>query len=114
MRRTVLFALLALGTAANAQDGAAVQFVNLTASAITSLKLSPAGKSEWSSDRVETGGGSVAYNKRVDVADAEPGAYDVKFRDSLHRECLMKNVGLTAGKVIQIEERSLVGHCNMF
>lgn len=114
MRRTVLLALLALGTAANAQDGGTIQFVNLTASAITSLKLSPAGKSEWGSNQVENSGGGVAYNKQLDVANAKPGAHDVKFRDGLHRECVMRNIDLAVGKVIEIEERKLVGLCSMF
>ena len=44
---------------------------------------------------------------------AQPGLYDVKFRDKLHRECVLKNIDLKNNSVISIEEKKLVGHCRL-
>jgi hypothetical protein len=110
MKRTAALALLFLCASAYAQDGGSVGFVNLTASEITSIKLSPAGKQEWGENRREE---SVGYNKQLTRTDVEPGVYDVKFRDKLHRECVLKNVDIKDNAVISIEEKKLVGHCRL-
>ncbi len=57
--------------------------------------------------------GSTGYNKPVMIADVEPGVYDVKFRDKLNRECVLKNVALKSNATISIEEKKLVGHCKL-
>jgi hypothetical protein len=114
MLKSVSLAFLALCASAYAQDGAGVGFINLTASEITSLKLSPTGKAEWTENqRDEARGETIGYNKRMTVTDVEPGAYDVKFRDKLHRECVLKNVEIGSSTVVSIEEKKLVGHCRL-
>jgi hypothetical protein len=112
MLRMASLALTLLCASAYAQDGGNVGFLNMTASEITSLKLSPAGKQEWGENQGKERGG-VGYNKRWTVPDVEPGLYDVKFRDKLHRECVLKNVDIRDNAVISIEERKLVGHCRL-
>ncbi len=114
MLRMASLALLLLTASAYAQDAGRVAFINLTASEILSLKLSPAGKEEWTENRRdEARDGTIGYKKRLTVADVEPGAYDVKFRDKLHRECVLKNIDINASTVFSIEERKLVGHCRL-
>ena len=114
MLRITSLALVILWTGAYAQHISGIEFRNLTASAITSLKLSPAGKQEWGENQCENCSGSFAYNGRLKVSDVEPGVYDVKFRDNLHRECVLKNIDLRADRAISIEEKKLVGLCQMF
>ena len=75
MKRTASLALLFLCASAYARDGSSVGFLNLTASEITSLKLSPAGKQEWGESRGDAGAGGIGYNKRFTVADVEPAAH---------------------------------------
>jgi hypothetical protein len=107
-------AFLAFCASAFAEDATGVGFLNLTASEITSLKLSPAGKAEWGENRRdEARDGAIGYNKRLTVTDVEPGVYDVKFRDKLHRECVLTNIDIQDNAVISIEERKLVGHCRL-
>jgi hypothetical protein len=113
MLRMASLALMFLCASAYAQDGGSVGFLNLTASEIMSLKLSPAGKQEWGENRGKESGVGVGYNKRLTVMDVEAGLYDVKFRDKLHRECVLKNIDIRDNAVISIEERKLVGHCRL-
>jgi hypothetical protein len=116
MLKMVSLAFLAFCAPASAQDGsgAGAGFINLTASEITSLKLSPAGKAEWTENqRDETRGETIGYNRRMTVANVEPGVYDVKFRDKLRRECVLKNIDIGANTVVSIEEKKLVGHCRL-
>lgn len=113
MMKAASLALLFLCASAYAQDKSSVSFLNLTASEITTLKLSHAGKQEWGENRRDQASGGVGYNKRVTVADVEPGLYDVKFRDKLNRECVLKNIDVKDNAVISIEEKKLVGHCRL-
>lgn len=138
MLKMVSLALLTSCAAAYAQDAGSVRFLNLTASEITSLKLSPVAKRqpvnkqdlENKQDLLAEQGyegkeekpvtpqpkehlGSVGYNKPLAIANVEPGVYDVKFRDKLNRECVLKNVALKGNATISIEEKKLVGHCKL-
>jgi hypothetical protein len=113
MMRTVSLALLFLCGSAYAQEGGSVGFLNLTASEITSIKLSPVHKQEERENKGKETSGAVGYNKRMTVTDIEPGLYDVKFRDKLHRECVLKNIDIKDNAVISIEEKKLVGHCRL-
>ncbi len=114
MLRMASLAFLALCASATAQDATGVGFLNLTASEITSLKLSPAGKQAWGENqRAESRDGAIGYNKRLTVTDVEPGVYDLKFRDKLHRECVLRDIAIKDNAVISIEEKKLVGHCRL-
>ena len=110
-----LATLFVLPNVSNAAEGKGIRFWNLTAATITSLQLSPAGKMEWGPNQCENDKDrSVDHDERLKIMGIEPGVYDVKFRDALHRECVIKNVDIKAGGIFSIEEKKLVGSCTMF
>ena len=112
---TLLLTIFILPNIVNAAEGKGVRFWNLTAATITSLQLSPAGKNEWGQNQTENDKDrSVDHDERLKITGVEPGVYDVKFRDNLHRECVIKNIGIKADGVFSIEEKQLVGFCHMF
>lgn len=131
MLKMVSLALLTSCAAAYAQDAASVRFLNLTASEITSLKLLPVSKPQPAkkqdledmqvlaeqekpaAQQPKEHVGSVGYNKPLAIANVEPGVYDVKFRDKLNRECVLKNFAVRSNATISIEEKKLVGHCKL-
>ena len=45
------------------------------------------------------------------ITGAQPGVYDVKFRDDQHRECVIKNIDIKADGIFSIEENKLAGLC---
>ncbi len=101
-----------------------VRFWNLTAATITSLQLSPVakkeqlspvGKKEWGLNQCDNDKDhTVDHDERLNITGVEPGVYNVKFRDNLHRECVLKNIDIKDNKVFSIEEKKLVGFCTMF
>lgn len=116
MRRilTALLPVFIISTAAQAEEGKGIRFWNLTASTITSLKLSPAGQKAWGANQVQNDrDGGVDYDERLKITGVEPGLYDVKFHDKLARECIQKNISIKANEVFSIHEKSLPGTCTL-
>jgi hypothetical protein len=112
---TILVTIFILPNVSNAAEGKGIRFWNLTAATITSLQLSPAGKSEWGQNQTDNDKDhSVDHDERLKIAGIEPGIYDVKFRDNLHRECVIKKIDIKADGIFSIEEKKLVGFCHMF
>ena len=72
-------------------------------------------KKEWGPNQCENDkDGSVDHDERLKITGVEPGTYDVKFRDNLHRECVIKNIDIKTDGIFSIEEKKLVGFCHMF
>ncbi len=107
--------ILVLPNVCSGAEGKGIRFWNLTAATITSLQLSPAGKQEWGPNQCDNDKDrSVDHDERLKITGVEPGIYDVKFRDNLHRECLIRNIDIKADGVFSIEEKKLVSYCHMF
>ena len=84
------------------------QFWNLTADTITSLQLSPPGKSEWGRNQADNDRDhTVDHDERLKITDTEAGIYDVKFADKSGRTCVVPNVQIKAGAIFAIEEKQL-------
>jgi hypothetical protein len=110
-----LVTIFVLPDVSNAAEGKGIRFWNLTAATITSLQLSPAGKGEWGRNQTENDKDhTVDHDERLKITGIEPGVYDVKFRDNLHRECVIKNIDIKADGIFSIEENKLAGFCHMF
>ena len=110
-----LAAIFILPNVSNAAEEKGIRFWNLTAATITNLQLSPAGKNNWGPNQTENDKDrSVDHDERLKITGIEPGVYDVKFRDNLHRECLIKNIDIKTDGIFSIEEKKLVGFCHMF
>ena len=111
----IMITIFILPNVLNAAEGKGIRFWNLTASTITNLQLSPAGKSDWGANQCENDKDrSVDHDERLKIMGVEPGVYDVKFRDNLHRECVIKNIDIKTDGIFSIEEKNLVGVCHMF
>jgi hypothetical protein len=103
-----LAVILIIPAAAGAKDGKGIRFWNLTASAIVSFQLSPAGQNAWGKNQCENDrDGSVDHDERLKISDVEPGRYDVKLKDKDGRACVVKNVEIKAGGVFSIEEKEM-------
>lgn len=86
------------------------RFWNLTANTITSLQLSPAGKSDWGPNQAENDRDrTVDHDERLKITDTAPGMYDVKFVDKSGRTCVVPNIEVKAGSIFTIEEKNLKG-----
>ena len=84
------------------------QFWNLTANTITSLQLSPPGKSEWGRNQADNDRDhTVDHDERLKITDTEAGIYDVRFADKSGRTCVVPNVQIKAGAIFAIEEKQL-------
>ena len=108
-RRSLVLAAGALlfATPAFAKD---TQFWNLTASTITSLQISPAGKDAWGADQTANDPDhGVDHDERLKIIGVETGDYDVKFSDKSGRSCEVRGVAIKQGAVFSIDEKKLKG-----
>jgi hypothetical protein len=98
--------LLALiSAAASAKD---IRFWNLTLHTVTSLQLSPAGKSQWGPNQtVNDRDRTVDHDERLKITDTAPGIYDVKLVDQSGRTCVVSNIQVKAEAVFSVEEKDL-------
>ena len=100
-----VFIIVSITTGALAKD---TRFWNLTANTITSLQLSPAGKSDWGRNQADNDrDGTVDHDERLKITDTVPGMYDVKFVDKTGRTCVVPNIEVKTGSIFTIEEKSL-------
>jgi hypothetical protein len=84
------------------------RFWNLTANTITSLQLSPAGKSQWGPDQAfNDPDHAVDHDERLKITGVKSGRYDVKFTDAAGRECAVADVNVEEGAVFSIEEKNI-------
>jgi hypothetical protein len=104
---SILAILLSL-SAAGAAERKGTRFWNLTAHTIVTLQMSPAGQNAWGRDQCENDRDhEVDHDERLRVTDAEPGRYDVRFRDKTGRICVVQNIDVKDGGIFSIEERDL-------
>jgi hypothetical protein len=98
--------LLALiSAAASAKD---IRFWNLTLHTVTSLQLSPSGKSQWGPNQtVNDRDRTVDHDERLKITDTAPGIYDVKLVDQSGRTCVVSNIQVKAEAVFSVEEKDL-------
>ncbi len=100
-------ALALLSTPATA-DKKPTRFWNLTVYAVTSLRLSPAGKQEWGPNQcTNDGDGTVDHDERLAVTGVKSGRYDVKLADKIGRVCIVRNVDVKEGGIFIVEEKQL-------
>ena len=101
---TALFLIVA-PTAAIAKNS---QFWNLTAHTITSVQLSPAGKSDWGPNQTDNDSDhTVDHDERLKITGLASGVYDVQIVDDGGRRCIVENVPIKGGSIFAIEERNL-------
>jgi hypothetical protein len=114
MKATNLKALLTLAALAccfaapaHAKD---TRFWNLTANAITELRLSPAGANDWGADQTANDSDhSVDHDERLKITTVKSGVFDVKFTDRAGRECVVKDIAVKEGAVFSIDEKKVAG-----
>ncbi len=108
MPRTTAFMILVLAMLPLSASAKDTRFWNLTANTITSLQLSPAGKSDWGRNQADNDRDhTVDHDERLKITDTAPGLYDVRFVDKSGRTCVVPNIEIKTGGVFTIEERSL-------
>lgn len=102
-------ALLAMSLPLTAQTkGKGIRLWNLTAETISGFQLSPAGKSEWGPNQtLNDKDKEVDHDERLRITDVGPGRYDarVSYRDN--RQCLVRDIEITADAVFSIADKDL-------
>jgi hypothetical protein len=110
MARAVIltaFILTFIPAVASAKD---TRFWNLTAHTITSLQLSPPGKSAWGPNQTDNDRDrTVDHDERLKITDTAAGVYDVRFVDQSGRTCIVPGIEIKTGGVFTIEEKDLKG-----
>jgi len=112
MRRAalVVLALVLSLSAALAADRKPMRFWNLTMYTIVSLQMSPAGQQAWGRNQCENDRDrEVDHDERLRITDIAPGRYDVRFKDKIGRECVVKDIEVKDGAIFSIEEKELSG-----
>lgn len=100
-------ALLLVSPAAQA---AVTKFWNLTRNTVNDLQLAPAGTSDYGKNLcLADPDKSVDADERLKIEGVKSGRYDVKLADVTGRQCSVKNVEVTEGKIFSIEEKQLEG-----
>lgn len=96
-----------LATPALAKD---LQFWNQTQHEFISVKLAPAGSTDWGAEQtVNDPDKSVSADERLKITGVTPGSYDVRLADKKGRVCVVHGVKLVGtGKVaFSIAEKQL-------
>jgi hypothetical protein len=89
-------------------QGKGIRFWNLTTATITSLQLSPAGKSAWGPNQaLNDKDKEVDHDERLRITNVEPGRYDAKigYRDS--RQCIVRDIEIKTDAVFSIADKDL-------
>jgi hypothetical protein len=106
MSKTLIGAALLLFCVATGASAKDTQFWNLTASTITSLQLSPAGKNDFGEDQTANDSDhSVDHDERLKITGVKSGIYDVRFSSKAVGSCVIKDVVVKEGKVFSIDEK---------
>ena len=101
------FAATLLAQSAMAKD---TQFWNLTTSTVKSLKLAPAGTTDFGPNQCANDpDGAVDHDERVKVTGVPAGVYDARLTLADGRACTVKGVRIETGKPFSIEDKDLVG-----
>jgi len=99
-------ALFGIGAAVAAEKP--VRFWNLTSETVTSLRLAPAGTSEFGADLTKADpDGAVDHDERLAIKNLPPGTYDASIGFKSGRACMVKGVKIEAASVFSIEEKEL-------
>lgn len=102
----MLFAGLCVSESALAASG--TRFWNLTKNTVNLLQLAPAGSSAYGENLcLADNDKSVDSDERLKISGVKSGRYDVKLGDTAGRQCTVKNIEITEGKVFSIEEKQL-------
>jgi hypothetical protein len=114
MRITLLAASLVLITTASAglatAEAATTKFWNLTRNTVNDLELAPAGTTAYGKNLcLADPDKSVDADERLKIDGVTTGRYDVKLADVTGRQCTVKNVEVTEGKIFSIQEKQLEG-----
>jgi hypothetical protein len=89
--------------------GKPTRFWNLTSSAVTDLRLAPAGTRKFGENQcLNDKDAAVNHDERLKVTGIETGQYDAKIGFSGGRVCAVKNLSIEAGEVFSFEDRDLV------
>jgi hypothetical protein len=103
-RLALLAIAFAIPTAVFAKD---TQFWNLTPDTITSLQISPPGKSDWGPNQAENDSDkSVSPDERLKITGVQSGTYDVKFADQAGHVCVVRDVAIKEGKVFTFDKKT--------
>jgi hypothetical protein len=85
------------------------RFWNLTSSAVTELRLSPAGAAAFGENLCQTDRDSeVDHDERLAIPGLATNVYDARIGFRGGRVCAVKNLSIQVGQVFSIEDKDLV------
>jgi hypothetical protein len=97
--RPLAAAMLLFSTSSVTLAAERLRFWNLTATAITELRLAPAGTDKWGPNQCENDSEkSVEPDERLTITAIEPGRYDVRLRDKQGHTCIVRTVEILSGR----------------
>jgi len=91
-----------------AAQGKGIRLWNLTTATMSSFQLSPAGKDNWGPNQtLNDKDKEVDHDERLRITGIEPGRYDAKvgYRDK--RQCLVRDIEITADAVFSVADKDL-------
>lgn len=109
MRRVNLAAAMILIVAFPALAEKPTRFWNLTSSAVTDLRLSPAGAGKFGENLcLGDKDKEVEHDERLAIPGLASGQYDAKIGYEGGRLCAAKNIAVEAGQAFSLEDKDLV------
>src|SRR3982750_665986 len=103
---SALVALLSASANELAAKGKGIRLWNLTTATISGFQLSPAGKADWGPNQtLNDKDKEVDHDERLRITGVEPGRYDAKvsYRDA--RQCIVRDIEISADAVFSIADK---------
>jgi hypothetical protein len=107
-RIAVAILFIALPSQLVAQGKKGIRLWNLTTATISGFQLSPAGKADWGPNQtLNDKDKEVDHDERLRITGVEPGRYDAKvsYRDA--RQCIVRDIEISADAVFSIADKDL-------
>jgi hypothetical protein len=104
----VALLLLIMPSQLLAQSKKGIRLWNLTSATITGFELSPAGKNDWGSNQtMNDKDKEVDHDERLRITGVEPGHYDARVSYAGAKQCLVRDIEITAEAVFSIADKDL-------
>ncbi|MGJ4906151.1 hypothetical protein ACQR0V_31595 [Bradyrhizobium sp. HKCCYLS2058] len=93
---------------ATAAQSKGIRLWNLTTATMTGFQLSPAGQNNWGPNQtLNDKDKELDHDERLKLTGVEPGRYDAKVSYAGERQCVVRDLDITADAVVSVADKDL-------